>query len=107
MSDSSGDAKIHLRLYVTDHNPRSLAAIENLQRICDEHSQEFELEVIDVLEEPDLAEEGKIVATPTLIRQLPDRVRRVIGDLADTKKVLVGLALLEAPSSTDPVRDDT
>lgn len=81
-----------LKLYVTGKTPRAEQAIENLRRICDEdlHGQ-YDLEIIDVLERPQLAEDEKILATPTLIKALPPPLRRVIGDLSDKEKVLLGL----------------
>jgi circadian clock protein KaiB len=83
-----------LKLYVTGHTPRSSQAISNLQLICErELAQHYELQVIDVLEHPSLAEDEKILATPTLIRELPPPLRRIIGDLSNTEKVLLGLDL--------------
>jgi len=81
-----------LKLYVTGRTPRSEKAIANLRRICDEelHGQ-YEMQIVDVLEHPQLAEDEKILATPTLIKRLPPPLRRVIGDLSDTEKVLLGL----------------
>jgi circadian clock protein KaiB len=81
-----------LRLYVTGTSPRAQVAIANLRRICDQdlHGQ-YDLEIIDVLEHPEVAESEKILATPTLIKQLPPPLRRVIGDLSDKEKVLLGL----------------
>jgi len=81
-----------LKLYVTGQTPRSEKAIANLRRICDEelHGQ-YEMQIIDVLQHPQLAEDEKILATPTLIKRLPPPLRRVIGDLSDTEKVLLGL----------------
>lgn len=81
-----------LRLYVTGRSAQSQRAIENLNRICQaDLPGEFSIEVIDVLEHPDLAEQAKILATPTLVKQLPEPVRKIIGDLSDRGKVLVGL----------------
>ncbi len=81
-----------LRLFVTGKTPRSEKAIANLRRICEQELQgRYELEVIDVLEKPELAEDEKILATPTLIKRLPPPLRRVIGDLTDKDKVLLGL----------------
>src|SRR5437763_15630255 len=81
-----------LKLYVTGTSPRAQVAIANLRRICDEELRgEYQLEIIDVLEQPQLAEDDKILATPTLIKQLPPPLRRVIGDLSDKEKVLLGL----------------
>jgi len=77
---------------VTGKSPRAETAIENLERICrEELDGEYELHIIDVLENPHLAEDEKILATPTLIKQLPPPLRRVIGDLSDKDKVLLGL----------------
>ena len=84
--------KYVLRLYITGRTPRSERAIRNLRQMCDEDlGDQFRLEVIDVLEHPQLAEDEKILATPTLIRTLPPPIRRVIGDLSDREKVLLGL----------------
>ena len=81
-----------LKLYVTGKTPRAEKAIANLRRICDEELQgQYELQIIDVLEHPQLAEDEKILATPTLIKRLPPPLRRVIGDLSDKEKVLLGL----------------
>lgn len=83
-----------LKLYITGQTPRSVAAINNLQRICEVDLQgAYEMIVIDVLESPKLAEDDRIIATPTLIKHLPPPLRRVIGDLSDTHKVLLGLDL--------------
>ncbi|MGH7652862.1 MAG: circadian clock protein KaiB [Gemmatimonadaceae bacterium] len=84
--------KFLLKLYVTGTSPRTSAAIANLNRICQEElAGLYELEIIDVLENPQVAEDEKILATPTLIKQLPPPLRRVIGDLSDKEKVLFGL----------------
>lgn len=84
--------KIQLRLYITGQTPRSAHTIANLRRICErELGVQYQLEVIDVLEHPQLAEDEKILATPTLIKDLPPPLRRIIGDLSDTEKVLLGL----------------
>ncbi|HEX2164448.1 MAG TPA: circadian clock protein KaiB [Thermoanaerobaculia bacterium] len=83
-----------LKLYVTGKSPRAERAIENLRRLCeDELAGCYELQVIDVLEHPQLAEDERILATPTLIKQLPPPLRRVIGDLSNKEKVLLGLDL--------------
>ena len=77
---------------MTGASTRTGTAIANLQRICEQElGGQYDLEIIDVLEFPDLAEEAKILATPTLIKSLPPPLRRVIGDLSDTEKVLLGL----------------
>jgi circadian clock protein KaiB len=89
-----------LRLYVTGTSPRADLAVANLRRICEQELQgRYKLEIIDVLEQPQLAEDEKILATPTLIKQLPPPLRRVIGDLSDKEKVLLGLEV--RPSATD------
>ncbi len=86
--------KFLLKLYVTGQTPKSQRAIANLRRVCeDELGGQYQMEVIDVLERPQLAEDEKILATPTLIKALPPPLRRVIGDLSDTEKVLLGLDL--------------
>ena len=85
-------AKYLLKLYVTGSTPRAAAAIENLRRICERDlSGEYTLEIIDVREQPEAAERDRVLATPTLIKQLPPPLRRVIGDLSDRDKVLFGL----------------
>ena len=84
--------KILLKLYVTGLTPKSERAIANMRRICEEELEgQYKLSIIDVLERPQLAEDEKILATPTLIKELPPPLRRVIGDLSDTDKVLLGL----------------
>ncbi len=86
--------KYVIKLYITGQTPRSLRAIENLRRICDtELDDQYELVVIDVLERPQLAEDEKILATPTVVKELPPPIRRIIGDLSDTERVLLGLDL--------------
>jgi circadian clock protein KaiB len=83
-----------LRLYVAGLSSRSSTAIRNLRRICDEHLQDqCTLEVIDIYEHPTLARGEQIIAAPTLIKHLPAPLRRLIGDMADTERVLVGLDL--------------
>jgi len=88
-----------LKLFITGQTLRSSRAITNLRRICEEElGTEYELVIIDVLERPQLAEEERILATPTLIKVLPLPVRRIIGDLSDTKQVLLGLELFHQES---------
>ena len=85
-----------LKLYVAGKTPRSERAIANLRQLCEQTTSpglSYRVEVIDVLEHPQLAEEGRILATPTLIKELPLPIRRVIGDLSNTEKVLLGLDL--------------
>lgn len=86
--------KFKLRLYITGYTSLSQRAIDNLRRICDTDLRgEYEVEVIDILEHPQLAEDEKIMATPTLVKKLPEPVRKIIGDLSDRQKVLLGLDL--------------
>lgn len=81
-----------LRLYVAGSTPKSMAAKRNLQRICEEHlAGRYEIELVDLLEQPQLAKGDRILAIPTLVRQLPPPLKKIIGDLSDTEKVLVGL----------------
>ena len=83
-----------LRLYVAGQSPKSIRAIENLRRVCDEHLPgRCRIEVVDLLENPELARGDEIIAVPTLVRRLPLPVRTIIGDLSDTDRVLVGLQL--------------
>jgi circadian clock protein KaiB len=85
---------VTLRLYIAGQTPKSLTAIANLRKICDEHlssSHKIEVQVIDLLANPQLAIKDQIVAIPTLIRSLPSPVKRIIGDLSNMERVLVGL----------------
>lgn len=92
--------KFKLKLYITGQTPASERAIANLRRICkDKLHGQFELVVIDVLERPQLAEDEKILATPTLIKELPLPLRRIIGDLSDKEKVIMALGILPKPKT--------
>ena len=83
-----------LRLYVAGKTPRSVAALANLKKICEEHlAGKYRIEVVDLLVNPQLAAGDQIVAIPTLVRTLPEPIRKIIGDLSDTERVLVGLQL--------------
>jgi len=83
-----------LKLFITGRSPRSENAIRVLQRLCDQElGGQFELEIVDVLEHPEEAEEQRILATPTVVKDLPPPIRKVIGDLSDKDRVLVGLDL--------------
>ncbi len=83
-----------LRLYVAGKTPKSIAAMDNLKKICEEHlAGQYQLQVVDLLENPQLARGDQILAIPTLVRKLPLPVRRIIGDLSNTERVLVGLDL--------------
>ena len=81
-----------LRLYVAGQSPKSVQAIENLRRVCDRYLPgRYHVELIDLVEHPKLAKGDEIIAVPTLVRKLPEPIRKIIGDLSDTEKVLVGL----------------
>jgi circadian clock protein KaiB len=88
-----------LRLYVAGQTPKSVAAFSNLKSLCEEHlAGRYEIEVVDLLENPQLARGDQIVAIPTLVRKLPEPIRKIIGDLSNTERVLVGLQLRPAAS---------
>lgn len=85
-----------LRLYVAGQTPKSLTAFANLKKICEEHlAGQYEIEVIDLLKEPQLASGDQILAIPTLVRKLPEPIKKIIGDLSNTERVLVGLDIRE------------
>ncbi len=89
-----------LRLYVAGHTPKSMLAFSNLKEICESHLDgEYAIEIIDLLERPELSKGDQILAIPTLVRKLPRPVRKIIGDLSDTERVLVGLDLRPAGNS--------
>jgi circadian clock protein KaiB len=94
-TSSSDNAKAYvLRLYVAGQTPKSVLAIANLREICETHLQgRYEIEIIDLLENPQLAKGDQILALPTLVRRLPEPIKRIIGDLSNTERVLVGLEL--------------
>lgn len=95
-SVKSKDEKYTLRLYVTGTTPQSVKAISNIKKICETHLKgRYDLEVIDLYQQPNLAKGEQIIAAPTLIKKLPLPLRRMIGDLSGTEKVLVGLDLRE------------
>lgn len=86
-----------LRLFVAGQTPNSLIALTNLKRFCEEHLQgKYRIEVIDLLEKPEMAKGAQIVALPTLVRHLPPPLRKIIGDLSNVERVLVGLDLRAA-----------
>jgi circadian clock protein KaiB len=83
-----------LRLYVAGQTPKSMLALKNLRQICEEHLQgRYEIEVIDLRQNPQLASGDQILALPTLVRRLPEPIKKIIGDLSNTERVLVGLDL--------------
>ena len=97
-------ARVKLTLYVTGQTPNSQRAIANMRRICEEElGGEYELVIVDVLERPQLAEDERILATPTLIKELPLPLKRIIGDMSDTEGVLLGLDLQTTPAQSNHV----
>jgi len=104
---ASGGESIHevhweLRLYVAGQTPKCVKAFANLRKLCEEHLPgQYRIEVIDLLECPQLAAGDQILAIPTLVRKLPEPVKKIIGDLSNTERVLVGLDLREVAATQD------
>ena len=105
MSKSDGPENIvvnendvwHLRLYVAGQSPKSLRAFTNLKNLCEEHlADHYEIEIVDLVDNPGLAQSDDILAVPTLVRLLPAPLRKIIGDLSNTERVLIGLELQSA-----------
>jgi circadian clock protein KaiB len=98
--DGTGQGELwELRLYVAGQTPRSIAAFANLKKICEEHLQgRYNIEVVDLVKHPQLAAGDQILAIPTLVRKLPQPLRKIVGDLRDTERALVGLQLRQASS---------
>ena len=95
--DLSEDETYILRLYVAGQTSKSLAAFANLKKICEEHlSGRYRIEIVDLLENPQLAKGDQILAVPTLVRRLPPPIKKIIGDLSNTERLLVGLDLIPA-----------
>lgn len=91
-----------LRLYIAGQTPRSVAAFANLERLCEEHlAGQYRIEVIDLMLHPQLAAGDQIVAIPTLVRKLPEPLRRIVGDLSNTERTLVGLQLRPAARASE------
>ena len=91
------EAQFELRLYVAGQTSRSLAAFANLKKICEEHlAGRYRIEVVDLVKNPQLAQGDQILAIPTLVRKLPEPIKKIIGDLSDTLRVLVGLDIRSA-----------
>src|SRR5512141_699346 len=100
VTGGDGNAAWELRLYVAGQTAKSLQAFENLKKICEEHLPgQYHIEVVDLLEHPQLAQGDQIIALPTLVRQLPPPVKKIIGDLAEEERVLVGLDLRSAQAA--------
>jgi circadian clock protein KaiB len=104
-SKGSADPEVwDLRLYVAGKTAKSVTALENLKRICEEHLPgQYRIEVVDLLVHPQLAKGDEIVAIPTLVRKLPEPIRKVIGDLSNRERALVGLQLRPAGARAGPV----
>jgi circadian clock protein KaiB len=93
-SSSATAEQWELRLYTAGQTPKSILAFNNLKRICEEHMPgRYQIEIVDLMRNPRLAKEDQIVAIPTLVRKLPQPLRKIIGDLSDTERTLVGLQL--------------
>jgi len=92
----SGEGNYVLRLFVSGMTPNSLRAIENIRKICAEHLEgRYQLEIIDIYQQPIFAKEGQIVAAPTLVKELPPPLRKFIGDMSQTERILLGLDVRE------------
>ena len=105
-AERPGEPTWNLRLYVAGQSPKCLEAFANLKRICDEHLRgEYTIEVVDLLENPQLAKGDQILAIPTLVRKLPAPMRKIIGTLADTERVLVGLDLKARKAAAEPRKE--
>ena len=90
--NNNNSRKLQLRLYVAGETPRSLAALANLRKVCEERvSGKYVIEIIDLLKQPQLASGDQILAVPTLVRSLPRPIRKIIGDLSNKEKLLIGL----------------
>jgi len=94
-------AKYILRLYVAGSTGRSLKAVYNLRKICEEHLPDYELEVIDIYQDPEAAREAQVIAAPTLVKKLPLPIRKFVGDLSNTQKILVGLDIYKRQDFKD------
>lgn len=93
----TAEKKWELRLYVAGRTEKSVTALSNLKKYCEEHLKgQYRIEVIDLMEKPQLAEGDQILAVPTLVRKVPEPIRKIIGDLSDEEKVLVGLNIIPA-----------
>lgn len=108
VTEPEGEQKYILRLYVTGVTPKSQLAIANVKRICEEHLKgRYELEIIDIYQQPVLARGEQIIATPTLIKKIPAPLRRFIGSMADTEKILLGLDLVPRKGSPINGKNET
>jgi circadian clock protein KaiB len=99
--DTLTSAKYILRLYVTGSSDRSLRAVYNLKKLCEEYlPDDYDLEVIDIYKNPGAAREEQIIAAPTLVKKLPRPIRKFVGDMSNTQKILVGLDVYRRPDNT-------
>lgn len=94
-------ARYILRLYVTGSTGRSLQAVYNLKKICEQHLPDYDLEVIDIYKDPEAAREAQVIAAPTLVKKLPLPIRKFVGDLSNTQKILVGLDIYKRQDLND------
>ncbi len=100
VEDGEQEEVWELRLYVAGQSPKSITAFANLKKICEAHlAGRYRIEVVDLLEHPQLAAGDQIVAIPTLVRKLPEPLRKIVGDLSNTERALVGLQLRPAQSN--------
>lgn len=97
-------ARYILRLYVTGSSHRSLRAVYNLKKLCEEYLPDYDLEVIDIYKDPGAAREEQIIAAPTLVKKLPQPIRRFVGDMSNTQKILLGLDLYERHENQEGLR---
>ena len=103
MSDAPPSEQWELRLYIAGQSPKSAAAIINLKKLCETHlSGQYRIEVIDLLKYPQLSVDDQIVAVPTLVRKLPVPMRKIIGDLSNSERTLIGLQLRPTPTNSRP-----
>jgi circadian clock protein KaiB len=99
-NETPANAKWELRLYVAGQTPKCVKAFANLKKLCEEHLPgQYRIEVIDLMQNPQLAEGDQILAIPTLVRKLPEPIKKIIGDLSNTERVLVGLDVREAAAT--------
>jgi circadian clock protein KaiB len=94
-------ARYILRLYVTGSTGRSLQAVYNLKKICEQHLPDYDLEVIDIYKDPEAAREAQVIAAPTLVKKLPLPIRKFVGDLSNTQKILIGLDIYKRQDFKD------
>jgi len=100
IAEGSGDEHFVLRLYVSGMTPRSRAAIDNIQKLCQEHlAGRYDLQIIDIYQQPELARDQQIIAAPTLVKKLPLPLRKLVGDMADAGRVMLVLSMVPPPKA--------